>query len=860
MTTLAGAPGSPGSADGTGSAARFNLPFGIAVDGSSNVYVAELANHTLRKITPEGVVTTLAGMARNAGSTDGTGSAARFNGPEGLAVDDDGNIYVADGSNHRIRKGYPALPDNPVIDLTVSAVGVARHLDVTNLTTTTWLWSIVRRPIGSAAQLSSATLRNPTFTPDVPDLYVLRFQGWDNLGRVVFGTVSVVADATPPILNIVSPTSGQRLSNAVFMISGTASDDVGVSNVWYQINGGEWTSAGGTTNWMATVTLTSGTNTIRAYAVDTSGNVSATQSVSVTGVLSERLTVLIKGRGTLSPNYSNAVLEIGKTYRITATVGPGFSFANWIGGTDLPLTVLTNRTTLQFLMQSNLTLQANFTDVTKPTIVLTAPTSGQRLSNVLALVRGTSKDNALVTNVSYSLNGSPFQSANGTTNWSAEISMQAGTNVIVAKAVDNSGIESLSVTGRPYYVVTSPLTLLTNGLGTITRSFTSLNLEVGRSYKVTAVPGTGQVFSNWVGSLTSTSPALNFVMQSNMVLQANLIPNPFIPVKGTYSGLFYDTNGVQQESSGFFTLALTDRGAYSGSLQMGASRLPLAGQFSVSGHASQMVARPRTNALAVTLFLVLTPGGDRLTGTISDGHWLAELAADRAVFNSLTNSATQYAGKYTVVIPGGDNAAVPEGDSYGTVSVDMAGKIALNGSLSDGTAFSQTTTVSKHGHWPLYVPLYSGKGSVLSWITFTNRPADDVHGWLNWTKPPQLTAKFYSAGFTIETEAIGSRYQFSKGVPALNFSTGQVWFAKGNLPTAFTNQVVLKTNNTVLNLSTNRLSLSLTTSSGLFGGSVVNPMTGKLTSFKGVVLQKQELGSGYFLGTNQSGRVLLGPQ
>jgi sugar lactone lactonase YvrE len=108
VTTLAGQAGSAGSADGMGSAASFYQPDGVAVDGAGNVYVADTSNHTIRKVTPAGVVTTLAGQAGSVGSADGTGSAARFSGPSGVAVDGAGNVYVADTYNHTIRKVTPA--------------------------------------------------------------------------------------------------------------------------------------------------------------------------------------------------------------------------------------------------------------------------------------------------------------------------------------------------------------------------------------------------------------------------------------------------------------------------------------------------------------------------------------------------------------------------------------------------------------------------------------------------------------------------------------------------------------------------------------------------------------------------------
>jgi sugar lactone lactonase YvrE len=107
VTTLAGTAGSSGSADGTGAAARFNQPRGVAVDGSGNVFVADSYNNAIRKITPNGVVTTLAGTAGSYGSADGTGATARFNNPSGVAVDGAGNVFVTDYNNTTIRKITP---------------------------------------------------------------------------------------------------------------------------------------------------------------------------------------------------------------------------------------------------------------------------------------------------------------------------------------------------------------------------------------------------------------------------------------------------------------------------------------------------------------------------------------------------------------------------------------------------------------------------------------------------------------------------------------------------------------------------------------------------------------------------------
>jgi hypothetical protein len=190
--------------------------------------------------------------------------------------------------------------------------------------------------------------------------------------------------------------------------------------------------------------------------------------------------------------------------------------------------------------------------------------------------------------------------------------------------------------------------------------------------------------------------------------------------------------------------------------------------------------------------------------------------------------------------------------------VTTAGGITFSGVLADGTKATQKALLSANGQWPFYLPLYKGGGSMLGWLTFNNQVSSDITGAVSWFKLAQPLAKFYPHGFTNETETAGSSYQFTVGVPVLDFSLGQVWLANGNLA-SFTNQISLGADSKVTNQSGNALTLAVTTSTGLFKGSAVNPATGKASAFTGVVLQKQIFGGGFFPGTNQTGRVYFGP-
>jgi hypothetical protein len=162
VTTLAGSAGELGSDDGTGSAARFNNPLGVAVDAKGNVYVGDTLNFTIRKITPAGEVTTLAGSAGQSGSDDGTGSGAGFNRPCGVAADGAGNVYVPDQLNHTIRKVTPAG------EVTTLAGSAGQSGSADGIGSTARFWYPFFLAVDSAANIYVADTQNQRITKGTP--------------------------------------------------------------------------------------------------------------------------------------------------------------------------------------------------------------------------------------------------------------------------------------------------------------------------------------------------------------------------------------------------------------------------------------------------------------------------------------------------------------------------------------------------------------------------------------------------------------------------------------------------------------------------------------------------------------------
>jgi uncharacterized repeat protein (TIGR02543 family) len=358
-----------------------------------------------------------------------------------------------------------------------------------------------------------------------------KFTGWSGSTNLTNATLHFMMDSnlaftanfldiSRPTIVITTPTNGMNVTNANLTVVGKALDNVGVANVNYNLNGTGWATANSTnnwTNWNAYLTLNAGTNIIQAFSADAVNNYSPTNTVRVFYVLKAPLSVSTNGRGALSVNYNGVLLDIGRSYSITATAAAGFKFAGWTGSTNL------TNATLLFTMESNLSYTANFVDSTKPTLTITTPTNNMTVTNADFTMIGTAKDNVGVASVFYTLNGVGPQTAvssNNWTNWTAPLVLTAGTNFITAWSSDAAGNNSTNRNVTMFYLVKAPVSVSTVGQGTLNTNYNGAMLVIGKNYSMTAKAAAGFRFGNWSGSTNTTNVTLTFMMESNLAFTA----------------------------------------------------------------------------------------------------------------------------------------------------------------------------------------------------------------------------------------------------------------------------------------------------------------------------------------------------
>ena len=493
-----------------------------------------------------------------------------------------------------------------------------------------------------------------------------------------------------------------------------------------------------------------------------------------------------------------------------------------------------------------------------PTLAIRSPAAN--VTSALLEALGTASGKYGVTNVQYRLNGGAWSSAassNQWTNWSALVTLQPGEDHFQAYSVDPIGQHSQTNGVSVFYVTRSPLTLVTSGLGSISRGFSGTNLVVGANYTVRAVPNPGNLFSNWTGTMTATNNPLTFLMVSNMTLKASFVTNSFLAAAGTYNGLFYDvTNGVGAESAGLLgSLTVGPYGVYSGKLYLGGTNYGVKGSFDLAGDATNEVTR--TNGLG-PLWLAMHLNWDikppQITGTVqgtNGGAWMAQLT------NELAGSNLPSA-EYTLLIPPATNvpANSPAGYGYALITNHL-GTVTLTGALADGTPFIQNIAESENHRLAFYAAPYTN-GLLLGWLDMSGgAPA----GSLTWICPAAAGGLFPD-GFTndvpVQSSAWTNPSSFGANGPLLLNEQLDISGAFLAAPLVFTVNINYTNENlAVTGGPTNSLSGLVKAKTGLLNITFGNGDGTNTTAATGVILQNHALGGGYLITSTNSGSFSL---
>ena len=499
-------------------------------------------------------------------------------------------------------------------------------------------------------------------------------------------------------------------------------------------------------------------------------------------------------------------------------------------------------------------------DTQPPTVAITSPKGPSfiTLSNTVVL-SGTAKDNASVTQVLASISGGPFLPVIGTTAWNLLLSLEPGTNLVVVKAIDSAGLQSMPARLTVVQKVASTLHVTLDGLGSVMPALDGTLQELGKPIQLTATPAKGWVFSNWiVGAQAVLDPKLSVTMSSNLSVTAHFVTNRFLSAQGVFNGLALDPAAPEHPRSGFLTLKLLPTGAFSGSIMIGGKKISGKGQFDLAGRCVLSIPAA-DHGNPATLDLNMDATGGIITGSLTDHGGPVPVRMVRNPFSAATPAAA-FAGLYTLLIQPGPGNPLGIGDGFGSAKIDAAGNVTLAALLADASPAAQKVGISRNGEWPLFVSLYAGKGSILGWVRIdSNAPnalitADGLH----WTRPAQVKGP-YSGGFTNTFTPLGSPYPLPVAGRILPFTDGRVILEGADLSGSVTNGIRLEIDNKITNLSSNALKISITAPKGLFKGTVTRPEGGKPIPVQGALLPRQNLGGGFLPGTNSTGAVYLGP-
>lgn len=423
------------------------------------------------------------------------------------------------------------------------------------------------------------------------------------------------------------------------------------------------------------------------------------------------------------------------------------------------------------------------------------------------------------------------------------------------------------------------ITILTEGLGTVSPDLTGKNLIGGRTYTLTAKPHAGYAFDYWeVDADQYNSQKLSITLLNGLLfvkdgtkdtlvgafdstITAHFGAKPIVP--GTYVSINTDTVNT------YATFRVSPDGAFSAKAFFEGEWHSFSGKFSRDGTAHSTL-RHRNLKIGLTLNIVYYDSPIAIYADFdnyapdSQVTWLGAYLVSSARGSQMTGN---YAGKYTVIMPGDDaDLSVPKGDGFATVKISSTGRLLAAGTLGDGTPFTQSILVSTSSYsvqWPVFLVLKGGSENLAGTIDFY-AAAYYVDGGVIWEKSPETNSSSYPEGFRDQMLVTGEHYlpPNIRWPEVMENTNLLISFDGGTLPIHFAATATLTSDQrVVVDDSTNQIAITIQSNNGLFTGTATPPGQTDPIQFQGAVQGDNIIdgyfGSGFFLKDNLSGRIKI---
>lgn len=777
VTTAAGS-GTGGWQDGTGTAADFFYPSAVCSDTSGNLYVPDSQSHVIRKISPAHEVTTLAGSAFNAGSNDLIGAMARFKNPSGIAVNGSGTVFVADTFNHTIRR----ISSTGSVTTIGGTAGIADAQDgMNNASRFSQPQRIAIGPDGTlyVADRSNRIVKGVPL-PDISIEQPLSVNLIDGKASISFDTVVIGQTAVRTFT--IRNDSDAILSGLALSVNGTNAADFTAANL-----GATSLAPGASATFEVTFHAnTDGTRTATVHVASNDADENSFD-IALTGITDARPIVVTAPESNISSGGSLSFQSFATHPTLPVTYQWKKNGASIVGATsnDLMLNNLTlaSAGTYSVVMTAG---GKSVTRSATLAMFQTVPDQ-QVVAKFGSPVKFTVTNTAGPCTFLWKKNSNPIPNSNSKALTLNAVNAATDSASYVCILVRFDGMEFLVATfelkvfdSRP--VITSPQNMpdgavgspyshqikIVSGSNIAPSSYAATNLPPGvtlntKTGLISGVPTLAKDYSIVVSAINS----IGTVAATPESITITPLPNGVI---GSFTGMMKSKGLLGGNLNGRIDFTVASTGVISGFTTIGTVKNSLTGTIDTTGaQPTSMITILRPNVVPLILNLVFDPGLNAIdsTSTLSSGISMAAISGWRQVWRTTgtlpLNPATTVAKRYNFVLNPPAVAGLPEGGGFGSFTLATNGTLTVTGKTAEGDTFNTTGFAGPLGQVLIYHSLYGANGVIVGLLDIdpmdTGVLTDNLEGSLTWTRPADSTSRYSPGGFTkIALTAYGARY------------------------------------------------------------------------------------------------------